>query len=141
MQYIFLCNISRKMWEINMVFCMKINIKDLYMLVALFLLVIARHVQITQNKKFAISQKRREGWSSFFACRYSSNYRTSWYNKSWWAWPGLLKLPKITSLQNRKNWVMKLMLCMLINMKVFYKLIVLFLMGLARDSQITPLNL
>ena len=34
---------------------MKINIKDLYKLVALFLLVIARHVQITQNKKFAIS--------------------------------------------------------------------------------------
>ena len=28
----------------------------------------------------------------------------------------------------RKNWVMKLMLCMLINMKVFFKLYVSFLM-------------
>ena len=29
---------------------------------------------------------------------------------------------------SRKNWVMKLMLCMLINMKVFFKLYVSFLM-------------
>ena len=36
---------------------------------------------------------------------------------------------------------MKLMICMLINMKVFYKLIVLFLMGLARHAQNTWLNL
>ena len=36
---------------------------------------------------------------------------------------------------------MKLMLCMLINIKVFYSLIVLFLMGLTRDVQSTQVNL
>ena len=36
---------------------------------------------------------------------------------------------------------MKLMFCMLIEMKVFYKLIILFVMGLARDAQSTQLNL
>ena len=36
---------------------------------------------------------------------------------------------------------MKLMLCMLIDMKVFYSLIVLFLMGLTRDVQGTQVNL
>ena len=40
----------------------------------------------------------------------------------------------------KKNRVMKLMLCMLINIKVFYKLIVLFLMGLARHVQSTRVN-
>ena len=32
---------------------------------------------------------------------------------------------------SRKKWVMKLMFCMLTNMEIFYKLMVLFLMGLA----------
>ena len=55
------------------------------------------------------------------------------------------KVLKITSMQclcniSRKNWVMKLMFCMMINMKVFYELI-LFLMGLARYAQITRVNL
>ena len=36
------------------------------------------------------------------------------------------------------SWVM---FCMLIDMKVFYKLIIFFLMGLARDAQSTQLNL
>ena len=36
---------------------------------------------------------------------------------------------------------MKFMFYMLINMKVFYKLIVLFLMGLAKHTQITWVNL
>ena len=35
---------------------------------------------------------------------------------------------------------MKLMFCMLINMKVFYKLIVLFLMGWSRHPQSTRVN-
>ena len=36
---------------------------------------------------------------------------------------------------------MKLMFCIVINMKVFYKLIVLFLMGLARRAQVTLVHL
>ena len=33
------------------------------------------------------------------------------------------------------------MFCMLANMKVFYKSVVLFLMGLAKDAQIMQVNL
>ena len=46
-----------------MIFCMKINIKVFYKLVVLFLLIIARHAQITQNGKFVISLQylRNEG--------------------------------------------------------------------------------
>ena len=36
-----------------MFFCMKINIKVFYKLVVLFLLTMTRHVQNTQNSKFA----------------------------------------------------------------------------------------
>ena len=50
------------------------------------------------------------------------------------------KLLKIISMQylcniSRKNCVTKLMFCMLINIKLFYKLILLFLIGLARHAQ------
>ena len=49
-------------------------------------------------------------------------------------WPGMPKLPKITSLLFlcnilRKNWVMKLIFCMQISMKACYKLIVWFWWG------------
>ena len=37
-----------------MIFCMKINIKVFYKLIVLFLLVIARHDQSTQNNNFVI---------------------------------------------------------------------------------------
>ena len=50
--YVF--NISRKSWGINTTFCMKIN-KVFYLLVVLFLLVIARHAQSTKNSKFVMS--------------------------------------------------------------------------------------
>ena len=42
---------------------------------------------------------------------------------------------------SRKNWAMKLIFGMLLNMKVFYKLILFFLMGLTGDAQITQVNL
>ena len=59
----YLCNISRKGSKINDFFCMKINIKVFYKLVVLFLLVIARHAQSTQNYKFVISLQylKKEG--------------------------------------------------------------------------------
>ena len=38
-----------------MIFCLKINMKVFYKLVVLFLLIIARHAQITQNGKSVIS--------------------------------------------------------------------------------------
>ena len=49
-------------------------------------------------------------------------------------WPGMPKLPKITSLLClciilRKNWVMKLIFCMQISMKASYKMIIWFWWG------------
>ena len=56
------------------------------------------------------------------------------------------KVLKITSMQclcnmSRKNGVIKLIFCMVIKVKVFYKLIVLFLVGLVRHVQSTWVNL
>ena len=45
------------------------------------------------------------------------------------------------SLQYLKKRVIKLMFCMLINMKLFYKLILLFLMGVVRHAQNTQASL
>ena len=54
----------------------------------------------------------------------------------------MLKVLKITSIQylsniSRKNWVTNLML----NMKIFYKLILLFLKGFSRHAQSTQVSL
>ena len=64
----------------------------------------------------------------------------------WWLWQDMPKVLKITSMQSlcnisRKNWVMKLMFWMVINMKVFYRLTVLFLTYLTRYIQSTGVNL
>ena len=45
----YLSNISKKRWEINMVFCMRLN-KVLYQLISSYFVAIARHAQ---NNKFA----------------------------------------------------------------------------------------
>ena len=54
-----------------------------------------------------------------------------WHYQFRCVWPGMPKLPKITSLLFlcnilRKKWVMKLIFCMKISMKVAYKLILWF---------------
>ena len=177
---------------------MKINIKILYKLVVSILLVIARHAQIIQNMKFAISWQylKKEGRDEvdFFMqiniklycnliliifvgitrpaqitqnnkfvkslkyfkkelrdevvslCRWASQFSLNWYYYFSWVRLGMPKALKIkskctVSLQYLKKELMKLMFCMLINMKVFYKLIVLFLKGLMRHVQSTRLNL
>ena len=51
----YLCNILRKRGRINMIFIMKISIKVFHRLVVLFLFLIARHAQSTQNCKCVIS--------------------------------------------------------------------------------------
>ena len=57
--------------------------------------------------------------------------------------PKVLKIVSLQCLGNisRKRRVIKLMFFMLINMKVFYMLKVLFLMSLARHAQSTWVNL
>ena len=65
-----------------MIFCMKINsIKDFYKLMVIFLVVIARHAQNSQNRKFVISLQyiKREGKDErdFLHADRISNYSTS----------------------------------------------------------------
>ena len=52
LQYI--CNISRKTGKMKSIFCLQINIRDFFKLILSFQVCVARHVQITQNNKFAI---------------------------------------------------------------------------------------
>ena len=105
---------------------------------------VSRHAQITQNDKFAKSLwylKKEVRDEVEFLCKWAK-FSTNWCYHVWWAWSGIPKVLKIKSMQylcnpSRKNWVMKLMFCMMINMIVFYKLILLFFMGLARHAQST----
>ena len=104
--------------------------------------------QNTQSNKFAISlhylKKEVRDEDNFFV-QLVSQFSINWH----YFLMGVADIPrelKITTVKclcniPRRNWVMKLIFCMLINMKVFYKLIVLFLMGLARHAQITRVNL
>ena len=69
------------MARVNLIFCIKISsIKDFYKLVIMFLLVIARHAQNTQNSKFVISlkylKKGGKDESVFLHADKISNYST-----------------------------------------------------------------
>ena len=71
---------------------------------------------------FAISQGKHEGWSWFFACWQMLKAFSNWYYHFRCVWPGMPKLPKITSLLFlynilRKKWVMQLIFYMQISMK------------------------
>ena len=60
----------------------------------------------------------------------------------WWVWPGVSKVSKITSLQylrsiSRKRGGIDVIFSMKTNIKVFWKLIVSFLLVIARPAQIT----
>ena len=47
---------------------------------------------------FKISQERPEAWSWFSACRWTSNFPTSWYCQFCWVWSLIPKVPKIINL-------------------------------------------
>ena len=142
----YLCIFSRKRWGINVVFCPKINSSVFYKLVVSFLLVTARQAQSTQNSKFKISLQYVLRYEVDFLCRWASQLSTNSCYHFLWLWrciPKVLKMISMPCLCNisGKNWAMKLMFCMLINMDILYKVIVLFLMGLARHAQITWVSL
>ena len=52
MKFMYLCNISRKTWRMQLIFCLQLNIKVFYKLIVWVCVV--RHVQSTQNNKFAM---------------------------------------------------------------------------------------
>ena len=108
----------------------------------LILVIMARPAQTIQNNTFAKSlehlkkEVRDEG---DFLCRWVSQLSINWYYRFGWVWRGVLKVLKITIMQylckiSINNWVV--WFCMLINLKVFSKLIASFLMGLTRHAQI-----
>ena len=53
-KFAYLCNISRKIWMMKLFFCLQINTKVLYNLLASLCLCIARYAHSTQNSKFVI---------------------------------------------------------------------------------------
>ena len=129
--FAFLCNISRKLWGMKFIFCLQINAKVFYKLTVSLWVWIARDPQKTQNKKstllhleclmenlkdevdFLPADKRQR------FLQVDINLRVSL---------GMPKLPNTTSflfLCNilRNKWVMKLIFCMHISKKAYYKLI------------------
>ena len=166
--------VCKKNRGIKLTFCTKINI-DVFLQAGIFVFTGHSNACPKHSHIYAVSQKRREGWSWFFACRWTSDHPTrcghcqawpnqitqnnkfakylqylekevkdkvdflcrcypsqlsiNWYYHFWWVWSGMPKVLKITRMQclsniSKKNWVMKVMFCMMINMKVFYKLTV-----------------
>ena len=83
---------------------------------------------------FAISQGKHEEWSWFFACWQMLKVFSNWYYRFRFVWPGMPKLPKITSLlflynMLTKKWVIQLIFYMQISTKTCYKLILRFFDG------------
>ena len=113
-----------------------------------FLLVITGHAQSTQNNKIAKSLQYLQKVRSeiHVLCRWSSQLIPSFLTRSAYFSSGMPKVLKITSMHclckiSTTNWLMKLMICMLVSMKVFYKFIVSFLLDLARHVHSTRVNL
>ena len=77
---------------------------------------------------FAISQWKHEGWSWFFSCWQMLKVFSNSYYHFRCVWPGISKLPKMTSLLFLYNMLkmklaMQLIFYMQISMKACYKLI------------------
>ena len=117
-------NISRQKWMMKF-FGAQINTKVFQKLIVSLWLCIARHVQSSQNNKFAIFlQYLKEN------VKYGVDFSPK----------GMSKVPKITSLLFlcnilRINWVINLIFYIQINMKVFYKLILWFLMRMVKNCK------
>ena len=54
-KFAYLCNISRKMWGMKLIFCLQINMEVFSKLILSFWMCVSRYAQSTQNNKFAIS--------------------------------------------------------------------------------------
>ena len=109
---------------------MQINIKLSCKLKPLILVSMVRSAQITQNNKFAKSlqyPKKEVRDETAFLWNGHHSFLQIDTIMFWWIWSDMRKVLKTRSMQclcniSGKNWVMKLMFCMLINMKVSYKL-------------------
>ena len=133
----YFCNISRKKWAMNF-FCFQINAKVFYKVVVSFWMCVIMLAQSIQNKNLQNLWKQEE-WSWFFGCRKTSNIASNWCYHFRYAWPGMPKLPQKSFLFLcnilRKKWAIKLFFDTQIKLKITYKLILWFLMKVAKHSQ------
>ena len=111
-KFAYLWKISRKIWGMKLIFCLQIKTKVSSNMIVSLWVYVTRHAESTQKNKFA-SQGKREGWSWFFPCRYTSKVFSTWYDHFRCVSPGMPKLPETTSLLFlcnilRKKWVMTL---------------------------------
>ena len=120
----YLCNISRKTWRMNLIFCVHINVKGFFKLLLSSYLCVVRHARVTQNNKFAISlqylKKELSDEVDFLHADKHERLLQIWF---WWGWSSIPKVPKIESLQclyniSKKRLNMKLIFCMQRSIKV-----------------------
>ena len=140
----YIYNISRNAWGMKLIFCLHINMKVFYKLIGSISVCVVRLAQSTQINKILISmqylKENGENKVVFFASRWISKTYSNWYYRFQCVCQGMSKFPKKVSLQCfcyilKRKWVMRLIFCMQISMKVSYKLILWFLMGTVKHSQ------
>ena len=126
-----LCNISRKEWEMKLIFHLQINGKGLFKLILSFWVCVVRYAQITQNNKFAISlQYLKKAVSDEVDFFHAVEYETL-IQPDTMILMGMVKhsqSSQIATLQclyniSKKKLGMKLIVCKQIHIKVPYKLI------------------
>ena len=122
-------------------FCQQINIKVLYKLLVSLWVCLTRHAQIPKTPSLhylTIPQGKREVWTS--------KAFTNWYYHFRCMWPGMPKLPRITSLVFLCNilirkWVMKLIFLHADKYESYWQIDTIILMEMVKHLQSTQTGL
>ena len=141
-----LCIISIKAWGMKSSFCLQINtsfLQDDSITLGVISQTGRKYQKQSVYNIFAISKGKNEGWSWFFGCWQMLKIFSNWYYRFRFVWPGMLKLPKITSLlflynMLTKKWVKQLIFYMQISTKTCYILILRFFYGYGQTFPIFP---
>ena len=89
------------MWEMKLIFCMKISMKVSNKLILWFLMGMVKHFQRFQNSKFVIflqyiKTEVRDEVYFLIVYFWASKFPTKWYYHYWWAWLSILKVLKVS---------------------------------------------
>ena len=98
-KFAYLCNISKKAWRMKLIFCLQINTKIFYKMIVLLWVCVVRHAQSTQNNRFAkslqyLKENMKDG-ADFLPADKRKSFLQNYHFRC--VWPGIPKLPKITS--------------------------------------------
>ena len=134
---LFLCNILRKKWVMQLIFCMQISMKACFKLILWFWWRWSSIPKVPKIVSFGmplqyLKEKVRDEVDFFHADKHQSflqvdfnslDIKDFWYYHYWWAWSSTLKVLKVTSLQCIYNiWEKKLgiesIFCMQMNIKI-----------------------